>query len=201
MLILFLTRSWRLHRPDGPQLQRFRERPCFLPGEDGTRDILSSKISILAMGSKYWPSEKKGKAARILLGPSRTLGITGVSMQFPTWSSYFDPIDINSLDPAISTSCSEPPFVETVRGSLGHCRRLNGLERDVGPSPSCIDLKWKETCRRRNMGSFKILVTWDIPRLGPRQYGLFGIIIIHAGNLILCLSVVYKVFSNVFLPW
>lgn len=46
-----------------------------------------------------------------------------------------------------------------------------------------------------------LMILRDIPRLGPRQYGLFGIIIIHAGNLILCLSIVYEVLSNGFLPW
>ena len=108
------------------------------------------------------PQKRKEKLLGFCSDPAGHWGSLGFQCSFqhdhPTY--YFDPIDINSLDPAMSTSCSEPPFVETVRGSLGHCRRLNGLERDVGPSPSCIDLTWKETCRRRNMESFKILVTW-----------------------------------------
>lgn len=153
MLILFLTRSWRLHRPDGPQLQRFRERPCFLPTNTLIQGALLGKM---AQGTFYhprfpfwlWvqnidPQKRKEKLLGFCSDPAGHWGSLGFQCSFqhdhPTY--YFDPIDINSLDPAMSTSCSEPPFVETVRGSLGHCRRLNGLERDVGPSPSCIDLK------------------------------------------------------------
>ena len=171
MLILFLTRSWRLHR-SGHNCNGFRERPCCLPKKN-TFFWGGALLGKMAQGTfchprfPCWlwlqtidPQKRFRKSCQGILrdpaGHWGSLYITGGSMQFPTWSSYFDPIDINSLDPAISTSCSEP-FVETVRGSLGHCRRLNGSGTWVHPQ---VVLKWKETCRRRNMGSFKILVTW-----------------------------------------